>query len=153
MTESTKTAFFDLDDVQLIEWCQSHDLPTYTAAQIQQWVYSQGCTTPDQMTNLRQSTRELLDRTMTFLEGDVTRHQHATDGTQKLLVHWPETGDDLKLGESVMIPDGQRATGCLSSQIGCPVGCRFCASGIGGLEGNLTAGRIVEQVYHLTHLT
>jgi 23S rRNA (adenine2503-C2)-methyltransferase len=48
-----------------------------------------------------------------------------------------------------MIPDGDRRTACVSSQVGCPVGCKFCASGINGAKGNLTAGQIVEQIYHL----
>jgi len=52
----------------------------------------------------------------------------------------------------VMIPADPRRTACISSQLGCPVGCRFCASGIGGLEGNLTAGQIIEQVFHLSTL-
>lgn len=54
--------------------------------------------------------------------------------------------------ECVMIPTDDRKTACISSQVGCPVGCRFCASGLGGLEGNLTAGRIIEQVWHLSRL-
>ena len=54
--------------------------------------------------------------------------------------------------ECVMIPTADRHTACISSQIGCPVGCRFCASGIGGLEGNLTTGRILEQVFLLSRL-
>ena len=54
--------------------------------------------------------------------------------------------------ECVMIPSDDRRTACISSQVGCPVGCRFCASGIGGLEGNLSAGRIVEQVWRLSRL-
>lgn len=54
--------------------------------------------------------------------------------------------------ECVMIPFEDRITACISSQVGCPVGCRFCASGIGGLEGNLSAGRIVEQVWRLDQL-
>ena len=48
-----------------------------------------------------------------------------------------------------MIPDGDRRTACVSSQVGCPVGCKFCASGVGGLKGNLSAGQIVEQVFQL----
>ena len=51
-----------------------------------------------------------------------------------------------------MIPTEDRRTACISSQVGCPVGCRFCASGLGGLEGNLSAGRIVEQVWRLSRL-
>ena len=66
------------------------------------------------------------------------------------------TGDSSRQTECVMIPSkdptGDRRTACLSSQIGCPVGCKFCASGLGGLDGNLTAGRIVEQVWRLCRL-
>jgi 23S rRNA (adenine2503-C2)-methyltransferase len=62
-------------------------------------------------------------------------------------------GDTSRQTECVMIPSedasGPRRTACISSQIGCPVGCRFCASGLGGLDGNLSAGRIIEQVYRL----
>jgi len=54
--------------------------------------------------------------------------------------------------ECVMIPTERRKTACISSQVGCPVGCRFCASGLGGLDGNLSAGRIVEQVHRLGRL-
>jgi 23S rRNA (adenine2503-C2)-methyltransferase len=66
------------------------------------------------------------------------------------------TGDTRRQTECVMIPSedptGPRRTACISSQVGCPVGCRFCASGIGGLDGNLSAGRIVEQVWRLNTL-
>ncbi len=63
-------------------------------------------------------------------------------------------GDPKRQTECVMIPslDGARRTACISSQVGCPVGCRFCASGMGGLDGNLSAGRIVEQVWRLGRL-
>lgn len=61
-------------------------------------------------------------------------------------------GDPSRQTECVMIPAEDRRTACISSQIGCPVGCRFCASGLGGLDGNLSAGRIVEQVWLLQKL-
>lgn len=66
-------------------------------------------------------------------------------------------GDPSRQTETVMIPaenesGGERRTACVSSQIGCPVGCRFCASGLGGLDGSLSAGRIVEQVWRLARL-
>jgi 23S rRNA (adenine2503-C2)-methyltransferase len=61
-------------------------------------------------------------------------------------------GDPTRQTECVMIPTEGRATACISSQVGCPVGCRFCASGLGGLDGNLSAGRIVEQVWRLARL-
>lgn len=62
------------------------------------------------------------------------------------------TRSALPQTECVMIPTESRKTACISSQVGCPVGCKFCASGLGGLEGNLTAGRIVEQVWRLKQL-
>ncbi|MDX9910945.1 MAG: 23S rRNA (adenine(2503)-C(2))-methyltransferase RlmN [Phycisphaerales bacterium] len=68
----------------------------------------------------------------------------------------PVALDPRRQTECVMIPSldpaGPRRTACISSQVGCPVGCRFCASGLGGLDGNLTAGRIVEQVWRLSRL-
>lgn len=60
--------------------------------------------------------------------------------------------DSARQTECVMIPSDGRTTACISSQVGCPVGCRFCASGLGGLDGNLSAGRIVEQVWRLGQL-
>ena len=63
----------------------------------------------------------------------------------------PDT-DPTRQTECVMIPAEGRRTACVSSQVGCPVGCRFCASGLGGLDGNLSAGRIVEQVWRLARL-
>lgn len=114
---------------------------------------------------------------LVFLSGRTIAHQRATDGTQKLLVQWDvadkhtSPAPPLKAGtalpvldasgivssdldssrqtECVMIPSDDRRTACISSQVGCPVGCRFCASGLGGLDGNLSAGRIVEQVWRL----
>jgi 23S rRNA (adenine2503-C2)-methyltransferase len=63
-----------------------------------------------------------------------------------------EGGGSAPQTECVMIPSEERRTACVSSQVGCPVGCAFCASGIGGLESNLSAGRIVEQVWRLGQL-
>ena len=61
-------------------------------------------------------------------------------------------GDPTRQSECVMIPTDDRRTACISSQVGCPVGCKFCASGLGGLDANLSAGRIVEQVWRLGQL-
>jgi 23S rRNA (adenine2503-C2)-methyltransferase len=61
----------------------------------------------------------------------------------------PSALDSTRQTECVMIPSEDRRTACISSQVGCPVGCRFCASGLGGLDANLSAGRIVEQVWRL----
>jgi 23S rRNA (adenine2503-C2)-methyltransferase len=156
-------------------------MPAFRAKQILEWVYERGVADPAAMTNLSKRDRDLLAAEMVFLTGDIIAHQSATDGTQKLLIQWNDgrgsgasggalvnpggvslpiagepltgpVGDTSRQTECVMIPTDDRRTACISSQIGCPVGCRFCASGLGGLDGNLTAGRIVEQVWRLGRL-
>lgn len=149
-------------------------MPKFRAAQILEWVYQKGIADPELMSNLSKLDRHQLAGGVTFLSGQVVRHQSASDGTQKLLVEWTDgegkaQNDSVKLslpvvdgpasgGESslqtecVMIPAEDRKTACISSQVGCPVGCRFCASGLGGLDGNLSAGRIIEQVWRLSRL-
>jgi 23S rRNA (adenine2503-C2)-methyltransferase len=84
----------------------------------------------------------------------IISNQLSTDGTRKLLLGWASSGDvtgqlPVTQAETVMIPDADRRTACISSQVGCPVGCKFCASGIGGVKKNLTAAQIVEQVIAL----
>lgn len=178
--------FFDHTPESLAELFGEWGLPRYRAAQVMDWVYAKGVADPQAMTNLSARDRDLLDERMCFLEGVVVRHQHATDGTQKLLVDWSQTkkgsgaGDQGSSGtasglrldlfpdprslnpanqtECVMIPSDRdssgrkRRTACISSQVGCPVGCKFCASGLGGLDGNLTAGQIVQQAWQLQQM-
>ncbi|MBL0922295.1 MAG: 23S rRNA (adenine(2503)-C(2))-methyltransferase RlmN [Phycisphaerales bacterium] len=156
----------------LREWWTSRGLSGggFRADQVLDWVYAKGVADPAQMSNLSKRDREVLAAEMTFLSADVVRHQLATDGTQKLLLEWrdpgapPATGlglpilsggaagDPSRQTECVMIPSEERRTVCVSSQVGCPVGCRFCASGMGGLDGSLSAGRIVEQVWRMARL-
>jgi 23S rRNA (adenine2503-C2)-methyltransferase len=162
----------------LAAWCAERGWPSFRAKQILEWVYAKGVVDPHAMSNLPARDRETLAASMSFLSGDALAHQVATDGTQKLLVQWsdgaPEqrsdegadrvslgvfgdqAGDPTRQTECVMIPASgegrERKTACISSQVGCPVGCRFCASGLGGLDGNLSAGRIVEQVWRLSRL-
>ena len=162
----------------LTDWCLERGLPKFRAKQIFEWVYLKGVIDPMEMSNLSNLDRKMLQSDMAFLSGPTVAHQLATDGTQKLLIEWSDGGVDAKeagvdhesrlpiLGqempysdttrqtECVMIPavDSDRRTACISSQVGCPVGCTFCATGIGGLDGNLSAGRIVEQVWRLNQL-
>ncbi len=155
-----RTAFFELDPPALEAWCTSRGLQRFAAGQLLDWVYAKGVADPAHMTNLSRAARDLVSQEMVFLQGQELRTLAATDGTQKLLLGWPGPGISLPvLGvatgretECVMIPADDRRTACVSSQMGCPVGCKFCASGLDGVEGNLTAGRIVEQVYRLRAL-
>ena len=164
----------------LTAWCAARAMPEYRATQILEWVYRKGVIDPTAMTNLSAVDRERLASDMTFLSGHIVTMQAATDGVRKLLIEWDDSPRSTSVDhdnataesssrplsvmtsrpgprtECVMIPSedptGPRRTACISSQVGCPVGCRFCASGLEGLEGNLTAGRIVEQAWRLNHM-
>ena len=154
---ASATAFLELDAAGLESWCGARGMPRFAAKQLLEWVYGKGTVDVDRMTNLSKAHRDLVSHEMRFLQGEELRSLEATDGTRKLLLGWPAPGVKLPvLGvatgretECVMIPADDRRTACVSSQMGCPVGCRFCASGLEGVEGNLTAGRIVEQVWRL----
>ncbi len=122
--------------------------PAFRGKQLRHWVYRKGITDPDQMTNFALPDRQRLRQEMTFLRADILRHQVSADGTRKLLLGWPDGAQ----AETVMIPDGNRRTACVSSQVGCPVGCKFCASGLNGVKGSLSPDQIVEQVYALNQL-
>ena len=137
--------FFQLTVDQFAERCTSWGWPKFRARQVADWVYRKGVTEPLAMSNLSRDTQLTLKQSMSFTSATTTAEQRSTDGTIKLLLTWPNGSS----AETVMIPDGTRRTACVSSQVGCPVGCRFCASGINGVKGNLTAAQIVEQVFQL----
>ena len=162
--------FFDQTPASLGELVASWGMPGFRAKQVFGWVYGRGVVDPLEMTNLSAADRGLLKAKLAFVRGRVLRRQDATDGTHKLLVGWGGDESPLALApvpdrngvyadatECVMIPAGggtsdasrPRRTACLSSQVGCPVGCSFCASGLGGLDGNLTTGQIVQQAWML----
>ena len=143
--EPTRPRFFDLLPSELLDLLAAAKWPAFRAKQVLEWVYGRGVDEPDRMTNLSKRDRaELADR-LDFAPAAVAANQLSSDGTRKILMQW---GEEIN-AETVMIPDGARRTACVSSQVGCPVGCKFCASGMAGAKGNLSAGQIVEQVYRL----
>ncbi len=136
-------------------------MPRFRTAQILEWIYRKRATSFAQMTNLSLADRAALDDKFSLFTGELVRHLRATDGTEKCLIKWPDGG----LTESVMIPFDEdevdetgrgnvatRRTACLSTQVGCPVGCAFCASGLAGFKNNLQTNQVVEQALRLTHL-
>ena len=143
-----KTPFLGLGNQALVETVRSWGWPAFRANQLYDWVYHKMVSEPEKMTNFSKANRALLAEKFEFASGALTRQQNSTDGTTKLLLTWP----DGKNAETVLIPDGPRRTACVSSQVGCPVGCKFCASGIEGVKGNLSSAQIVEQVYALNVL-
>jgi len=133
-------------------------MPRHTAMQLLDWVYRKHVPDPRRMSNIAAGHQQVIGERLPILEGELWRDQKATDGTRKLLIGWPEKKRSLQIAgagpstETVLIPASNRRTGCISSQVGCPVKCRFCASGLGGLEHNLSRGRIVEQAWRLSAL-
>ncbi|UCD29541.1 MAG: hypothetical protein JSV03_03405 [Planctomycetota bacterium] len=129
-------------------FCAEHDLPKYRAKQVFEWVYTKGVSNFVEMSNLSKPLREMLAEHWVINTGKEIRRQQASDGTIKLLLEWP----DSVTSECVLISEDRRRTACISSQVGCPVGCQFCASGLGGLQRNLTAGEMVEQAMSIRRL-
>ena len=121
-------------------------MPEYASAQILNWVYKKKVNSVDEMTNIRKEHRDQLHNKLFLRRSKVLTTKHATDGTVKKLLSWDNSN---KQTETVMIPTKSRKTACVSSQIGCPVGCTFCASGLDGLDGNLAVGQIIEQLIRL----
>jgi 23S rRNA (adenine2503-C2)-methyltransferase len=120
----------------------------YRARQVFDWVYGQGVTAIDAMANLPRGLRTALAARFHLFESTIVTDQTARDATRKLLLRW----SDGATSECVLIPDGARRTACISTQVGCPVGCTFCASGIDGLQRNLTTAQIVEQAMRIRQL-
>ena len=131
---------------RFVEWKQ----PAYRVNQLLQWLYERRATTWDAMTNLPKPLRAELERHFTLQTLELVRKQGSRDTTQKFL--WRLA--DHSLIESVLIPanpalygeQSDRHTLCVSTQVGCAYGCKFCASGLEGWKRNLQPHEIVEQV-------
>lgn len=120
----------------------NHSFPAYRAGQILQWIYKHRVTDWQKMANLPATLRQFLSEQYFLRRAQRVKKQSGTDGTIKILLQWP----DKAKTETVLIPDDPRRTVCLSTQVGCPVGCVFCASGLVGLERSLSADEIIEQL-------
>jgi 23S rRNA (adenine2503-C2)-methyltransferase len=130
--------------------------PAYRADQLLQWVYEKQAATFDAMTNLPAALRAKLAGSFELNAVHNLRTRQATDTTEKFLFQLA----DGALIETVLIPataglttTSDRNTICLSTQVGCAYGCKFCASGLDGVRRHLTAAEIVDQVCHIRALT
>lgn len=121
------------------------EMPPFSVSQIMDWVYVKKAPSIACMTNLSQKSRERLDTVCEVGFQKPVESVSAPDGTVKYLFEAPAGA----FVEAVYIPDGERATLCLSSQVGCKMGCRFCMTGKQGFTANLTAGDILNQFYAL----
>src|SRR2546426_685601 len=115
----------DYDAARLETFFASLGAASFRAQQVLQWVYERGAASFEEMSNLSKPLRRQLAERFDVYTSTIVRRAVSGDGTVKLLLQWP----DGATSECVMIPAEDRRTACISSQVGCPVGCRFCASG------------------------
>ena len=132
-------------------------MPQFTASQMAKWLYQQHVRSIDEMTNISKANRERLAEHCVVGAMDPIDCQRSKDGTIKYLF---PVGDGSKFVETVYIPErqrvgeqgsgiGERATLCVSCQVGCKMNCLFCQTGKQGFEGSLSAGDILNQIYAL----
>lgn len=138
----------DVTTGELHDWLTAHGHPAYRLRQIRSWLYERRATEFSEMTDLPAALREELAAEFQLWTSQVVKHTQAEDGTEKLLLQFTGGGRI----ECVLLRDGQRRSICISSQVGCAMGCVFCASGLDGVDRNLTTGEIIEQMLRLQQL-
>lgn len=120
-------------------------MPKFTAKQIASWLYEKKVASIEEMTNLSLKNRELLSQNYEIGATPPVHEMRSVDGTVKYLFRTPEN-DYI---EAVYIPDDDRATLCVSSQVGCKMNCKFCMTGKQGYTNSLTASQILNQIYSI----
>ena len=146
--DSEKTVLLGMSLDELKAAVKALGMPQFTAAQIAKWLYQQHVRDIDEMTNISKANRERLKEQYTVGAMDPLDCQRSKDGTVKYL--FPVASGQFV--ETVYIPDNDRATLCVSCQVGCKMNCLFCQTGKQGFEGSLTAGDILNQIYALPEL-
>jgi 23S rRNA (adenine2503-C2)-methyltransferase len=147
-----RDALPDLADLSLSDlesWVIAAGLPRFRARQIFRWVWRRGATSFDEMSDLPRDLRARLGHELRFTTPGVERDEQSVDGTRKLVL---TLGDGRRI-ECVYIPDTPAQTFCVSTQVGCAMGCAFCLTGKMGLVRHLTAGEIAGQVRVLAAAT
>jgi 23S rRNA (adenine2503-C2)-methyltransferase len=144
---TNKTPILEQTPAQLATWLAARGYPTYRAKQVFEWIFLKRAADFAEMTSLPKGLREELSNHFSVFTA-TTDHQQSGDGTEKLLVKLADGGRI----ECVLLRDGPRRSICVSSQVGCAMGCVFCASGLDGVERNLTRGEVLEQMLRLQKL-
>ncbi len=121
----------------------------FRASQILEWIWKKGAVSFDDMSNLPKPLRDKLSVSFRFGNVVCVYSVASVDGTRKFLF---ETADSYRF-EGVLIPSADRVTACISTQVGCQMGCAFCATGQLGFKRNLTSGEIFHQVFSLNRLS
>jgi 23S rRNA (adenine2503-C2)-methyltransferase len=139
----TRINLLDLDEIGLREFFQSIGEKPFRAEQVMKWIYHQGVTDFDLMTNLGLDLRKRLMLIAEIEPPRVLKAQTSVDGTRKWLMGFGG-GNAV---ETVFIPEPNRGTLCISSQVGCALNCTFCSTGAQGFSRNLTTGEIIGQAW------
>ncbi|MFN9717823.1 MAG: 23S rRNA (adenine(2503)-C(2))-methyltransferase RlmN [Planctomycetota bacterium] len=147
-TPASLPAILDLTLEQLVDWLRDNGQPAFRAKQIHRWLVERRVSSFEQMTDLPATLRTKLAESFRFLAFEIIGHQIARDRTEKLLLKLR----DGEFVECVLMRDPDRRTVCISTQVGCAMGCVFCASGLLGVKRNLTTTEIIEQVLVLHRL-
>ena len=126
---------------ELIAVTKRIGLPGFAAKQISDWLYKKEISSIEEMTNLSKKTRELLSTDYEFGLATPIKVSESSDGTKKYL--YKVLND--KYVETTYMPDNERATICVSSQVGCKMGCIFCMTGKQGYQGNISSNEILNQ--------
>lgn len=143
--DSTKAPLLGKTLDELTQIVLDLGMPKFTAGQIASWLYGRKVVSIDEMTNLSVKNRERLKECYEVGATAPVHEMRSVDGTVKYLFRTPE-GDYV---ESVYIPDADRATLCVSSQVGCKMNCKFCMTGKQGYTNSLTAAQILNQIYSI----
>lgn len=133
---------YDLTHEDWKSWTSQNGLPAFSASQIVQWIYEKGVLDPAKFTNLSLKAREQLASQFRWDLPTVHSHLISKDESEKFLLQTT----DGQLFEMVLMPYENRVTLCISSQVGCRIGCTFCQTGKLGLQRNLTSGEILSQI-------
>lgn len=139
--EAGKKYALDLDREEWISFLTEINQPKFRADQIIQWLWQKRADDADEMSNLSQPLRDELKEHIDFQFPVLIKEQRSSDGTRKYLWQFR----DGQTAESVLMKHGDRLTACVSTQVGCPLQCVFCATGLSGYVRNLSAGEIAAQ--------
>ncbi len=140
-----KDVLFGKTLTQLQDLVLGLGLPKFTAKQLADWLYKKDVTSIEDMSNLSKNARNILQEKYEIGLTSYNSVSSSSDGTKKYLF----TVKNTRFVEAAYIPDKERATLCVSSQVGCRMGCRFCMTARQGFQSNLNAGEIVNQIRSL----
>ncbi len=146
MSEATRTNLLDLDRRGMEALAETLGAKPFHGRNLLKWIHKHGVTDFEQMTDLPKAFRRRLQEETEILMPEIVFEQPSLDGTTKWVL---ELQDGQRI-ETVHIPDGDRSTLCVSSQVGCALDCSFCSTARQGFNRNLSAGEIIGQVWQAT---